>query len=183
MNRFGLTIVEVLVALVIIAVAFMALASMQISNMQVTRDSRVASIAMQIGNEVLEQVTRDIYQGTAPNFAIYDYYDCNPCESSGTFPSEDFPYITEELFPNLEAYSYHVIITNLYDAPVDPTSEQREMDEFLNEGLLQVEIEISGASSVRFSAYVSCYDVSQTPTLEEGLPCPQPYNPFAYTGG
>ena len=54
MNERGLTIIEVLVALVIIAVAFIALANTQILNLQVTRDSQVASIATQVANGGME---------------------------------------------------------------------------------------------------------------------------------
>lgn len=56
----GLTLVEVLIALVIIAVAFVALTYTQVLNLRVTSDSRQASSATQVANEYLELLTQRI---------------------------------------------------------------------------------------------------------------------------
>lgn len=62
MNRSGLTLVEILVAIVIIAVAFMALANSQIMNLRVTRDSQLASISTQIANLAIERATKMVLE-------------------------------------------------------------------------------------------------------------------------
>jgi prepilin-type N-terminal cleavage/methylation domain-containing protein len=58
MNRSGLTLVEILVAITIIAAVFMVLANSQITSLQVTRDSRLASISTQIANNAMEQAAQ-----------------------------------------------------------------------------------------------------------------------------
>lgn len=63
----GLTLVEVLIALVLIAVAFVALTYTQVLNLRVTTDSRQASSATQVANEYLEVLVQRILA----NYASY----------------------------------------------------------------------------------------------------------------
>lgn len=186
MNRSGLTLIEILIALVIIAVAFMALANLQISNLKVTRDSKQASVATQIANNILERVAADVYGGAEPDFDIYDYFACTPgseaalCSYGGVLPDTAFPDLTSDTFPGLDQYSYSVTIESLYTPP--SAGETRSMEEFLNEGLVRATISVTGPSSLSFTSYLTCYDVSKTPVLEQGEPCPTPYDPNAAGG-
>lgn len=70
----GLTIVEVLIALVIIGVAFVALTYTQVLNLRVTSDSKRASEATQVANEYLEILVQRI---------LADYASFQSCPSGG----------------------------------------------------------------------------------------------------
>jgi type IV pilus modification protein PilV len=179
----GLTLVEILIAIVIVGVAFMALANLQITNMRVTRDSQQASVATQIANEILEHVTRDVYGGSDPSYNIYNYYTCTGgntsslCQYGGALPDAKFPQLDATKYPGLNQYSYSVVIESLYDDPGTPPTSSRTMAEFLNEGLIKATISVAGPSSLTFTSYLTCYDVSTTPTLQQGKPCHDPYDP------
>lgn len=69
--RKGLTLVEVLIALAVIAISLVVLAQSQITNLRVTRDAQLTSVAMQFGNEAVEEVTQKVLD------RFEDYRDCS----------------------------------------------------------------------------------------------------------
>ena len=166
MRRDGLTLIEVLVALVVIAVAFMALASVQLSNLSVTRESTQVSTATQYANDFLEEKTREVFKKTGAGYAISDFYAC-----------PDTTAVTCSFSETKDPYTLTVNFTGLYQEPTG--AETRTMDEYLNEGLVRADVVVTGPAEVSFSSYISCYDVAQTTQLEAitGDPCQKPYEP------
>lgn len=82
----GLTLIEVLIAIVIIAVAFIALASSQLTNLRVTRDSELASLATQTANEELEYLIQAILDDYVSYQACPGAADiCSGTRSEGSF--------------------------------------------------------------------------------------------------
>ena len=160
MTRAGLTLTEVLVALIVIAVAFMALASVQISNLSVTRESEQTSLATRFANDTLEKETREVSKN------IEAYYLC-----PGTTAVEcvDYP-VTSDDYPG---YIATVTFIGLYQKPA--SGETRTPEQYHNEGLIEANVSVTGPAEVSFTAYISCYDVAQTTQLETGDFCPDPY--------
>ena len=177
-GRTGLTLIEVLVALTLFTIVFVVLANTQILSLQVTRDSKQASVATETANAALEDAVGEIFRKILVDqleiHAITEYYKCgysNPsvdCTPSGTLDN---------------GYSYTATITGMYQESPDPQFHPRTPDQYINEGLIEILVQVDGHSQATFTSYVSCYDVSDTLTLEEGQPCPDPYDPDKETQG
>ncbi|CAN5863141.1 hypothetical protein BH24DEI2_BH24DEI2_24030 [soil metagenome] len=159
MTRAGLTLIEVLIALIVIAVAFMALASVQISNLSVTRGSEQLAVASRFANDTLEKQTREVSKN------IEAYYLCpDTAAVECSYP------VTDDHYP---AYTAMVTLTGLYQKP--SIGETRTPEQYRDEGLVEADISVTGPAEVSFTAYISCYDVAQTTQLETGDFCPIPY--------
>lgn len=154
MKRDGLTLIEVILAMLLLVIVLAVMANSQISSMQVTRDSRIASEATQLANDVVESVQQEVYQDWDT------YYDCTSCDDSNMDLSDiSVP----------EGYDYSVSIAK----PNVPDGKPA----FLNEGLIKVAISITGPSSLSFTSYVSCYDEQRGITLTSEGKCPEPVEP------
>lgn len=84
LNRDGLTLVEVLIAMVVISVAFVALSTSQVMNLKITRDSREASLATQAANRQIEILTQRILDDYATYKNCPGASVCSGTETQGT---------------------------------------------------------------------------------------------------
>lgn len=167
MTQKGVTLIEVLVALIFFSLALMVLANLQVTNLRVTRDSRIMSEATQLANDVQEAVQREVFS----NFN--EYKKCGISGKTTTVTCEKTS-LTGVTVP--ADYSFKAVITGMYNEPADPAVETRPMSEFQNEGLIKVAIEVSGQSSLGFTAYLSCYDEQGGIDLTNKGNCPDPVN-------
>lgn len=162
MKSTGLTLVEVLLSLVIIAVTFAVLASSQISHLQVTRDSAETVVATTLMLEKYEEAKAQILyvdRGDPNNadddvYNFFSYVDC-PTESYSNPKSCSYSGTAEG------GYNYVVTITGLAGS-TDPRDE----------GIIQIDVSVSGPSSLALTAYASCYDVYPSPKVGKPDPCP-----------
>jgi type II secretory pathway pseudopilin PulG len=133
----GLTLVEVLLALVVMSVAFVALANAQIGNLKVTRDAQLATMALELANEQLEKASGDV----TADFAHYQTCPSGSgCSWSGTAEG---------------GFSYAVTLTGLP-----------------SQGLVLVDVIVSGPMDYRLATYVSCYDGYPSPSARAPAHCP-----------
>lgn len=132
-SNTGLTLVEVLIAIVVIAVAFVALTYSQLMNLRVTADSQRASQATQEANEFLEILTQRV-------LADYASYQACPgdsiCAGSG---------IARDGY----SVSFNVSRGSGYTL----------------EGLVRLDIRVTGPAEAELHQYVSCMDVNPPPTV------------------
>ena len=141
MNERGLTIIEVLVALVIIAVAFIALANTQILNLQVTRDSQVASIATQVANGGMEYAAQ-LFLGNG--------FSCDGIDCSGS--------VLVEVKGNEYAAAYEV-------------DEELPANDPPLAGMALVTITVAEPRHLVFAQYVSCLDIDPPPSFNSPGAC------------
>lgn len=183
-SRQGVGFLEIVIAVAVLAVVFLVLVRIQVLSLQVSRDAREASIATQIANDVVESIRSDVLADDSTiDYKIYDYYDCPwtvlvDCSYGPASFADGNPFgsVSSSAYRNLEAYSYRVEIRGLYNESSDPASDPRTPAQWQYEGLIEVSVDIDGPSSSSFVSYISCYDVSSTPTLEEGKPCQEPFD-------
>lgn len=145
----GLTLIEILVALAIIGLAFAALASLQISNLRVTRDSKLASIATQVGNEAMEQVVKEF-------LAQVDSSTSKPVFTCG---GASYMACSGTLGIQVDDAAYAAT----YNVAVNSTT-----------GIATVTVDVDDPKAVSFSQLVSCMDVVPPPSFAEPAPCPNP---------
>lgn len=132
----GVTLIEVLVAMVVITVVFLGLVGVQILSLRVTRDSQNASDATQLALETLTARTEVVQ-------ADFGTYQACPGESfcSG-------------------------VVTRDGDSAAWAVSRPSG---YLVDGLLLVDVQVTGRATARMATYVSCMDFEAedgtTPTL------------------
>jgi|FLYL01.1.fsa_nt_gi prepilin-type N-terminal cleavage/methylation domain-containing protein len=85
MNRQGLTLVEVLVALALIAITFVVLANSQVANLRLTRDAELTSVAMQFANDILEDTSQRVLENFSHYLNCPGAEGCSGEWSKGTF--------------------------------------------------------------------------------------------------
>ena len=136
---------------------------------KVTGDSQKSSVATQVANDVLENVTRDILRmktlgdplvspPVQPTFYFPEYEKCG--NEATTVECAPQPVTT---LPS--GYSYQVSITGLDETT--PT-------DYRDEGLIQVAVTVSGPASAKVVSYVSCYSVYPSPNVNTPAPCRDP---------
>lgn len=178
----GISIVEILVALVVIAVMFAALVNVQLQSLQVSRASKQASSATQIANELITEMTQTIFEpqtsGSLYEWIVY-YYDCPtaapptgaPYACSGTGGVTNTVRFDSTLTTGIagaDQYSYSFTITGLKTLPATT------VESYLRQGLVALTMSITGPSDSEITVLLSCLDASFTPQLQQGEPCPDP---------
>lgn len=178
----GISIVEILVALAVIAVMFGALVNLQLQNLRVSAASQKASSATQVANELLTEMTQEIFKpqtnGSLEEWIVY-YYGCPATEppmgapygcsgagsvtASGTFDAA----ITAGI-AGADQYEYAFTIRSLRSLA------STTIENYLSQGLVAVTMTITGPSSTELTTLLSCLDASFTPQLQQGEPCPDP---------
>jgi prepilin-type N-terminal cleavage/methylation domain-containing protein len=154
LKNSGLTLIEVLVTLIIIGVAFVALAMSQITSLKVTRDSKQASIATQVGNAAMERAVKQVLDdafgciGLPPNRTCPAAYN-----SAGTF---------SDIVADGQTYSADYSIG--YPAG-DPEENLAAM--------ARIDITVSAPSAATFTQLVSCMDIVPPPSFNDPAPCPK----------
>ena len=178
----GITIVEILVALAVIAVMFAALVNLQLQSLQVSRSAKQASSATQIANELVTEMTQEIFEpqtSTSLEEWIVYYYDCPistpptgaPFACSGSGPIDGSTHFEPNLTNGIEGagqYSYDFSITGL------STLASTTVEGYLAQGLVAVTLSVTGPSSSQLTVLLSCLDASFSPQLQQGEPCPNP---------
>lgn len=139
----GLTVVEVLIALVVMAVALAALALTQVTTMRVNADSRRMSDATDFANDLLEAKTREVLADFTDQLAA-----CATPASCSTDLSE-------------------------YDSRYQGTLTWGRLGgDYLDEGLIGISVQVTSPTRVEFSRTVSCIDVNPAPSVASPAPCP-----------
>lgn len=148
----GLTLVEVLVALVFTGVAFTALALSQVTGFKVTRSSQEAAVARDLATKQLE---------------LFRSYGFEPYSECSTFDPEDQGFVG---FPPCEAtvtsdeyprFTIHWLIT---DRP-------RGTPLMSKPALLEIQVEVTwDDKSYELTSYLSCGDPGEYATTK--VPCP-----------
>lgn len=142
-SRGGLTVVEVLIALVVMAIAFAALALTQVSTMRMNADSRRMSDATDFANDVLEDKTKEI---------LADYSTV-----LGACATPDA--CSESLSDHDSRYQGTLTWGRLGSG-------------YLDEGLIRIAVEVTSPTRVSFYRTVSCIDVNPAPSVALPDPCP-----------
>jgi prepilin-type N-terminal cleavage/methylation domain-containing protein len=145
MNRSGLTLLEVMLAVALIGIVFSALAYSQISNMKLTNTSRHASTATEIANDELEVLTQRV---------LADFVKYQGC-----------PAATGVTCADKVVHGTHAQFTVSYKIESAGTT-------YATAGLIQIRVNVTGPSSASFSHLVSCMDVNPSPSVKDPAPCP-----------
>lgn len=179
----GITIVEILVALAVIAVMFAALVNLQLQSLQISRSSKQASSATQIANELVTEMTQEIFEPQPSTSSLHEwivyYYDCPnstpptgapyECAGSGSISgSTHFDASLTTGIAGADQFSYEFSITG------QKTTATTTVDSYLAQGLVALTISVNGPSSSQLTVLLSCLDASFSPQLQQGEPCPNP---------
>lgn len=198
-NR-GLTLVEVLIALVVVAVAFFALALTQVSNLRATARSSITTDVKAAANRVLEQRVASVLRtdsdevSSTSDPATLDPVDASYDLSGGGRRDLNFWFIDH--YYGCPDVDKPASVRSLRDVACTGTEDVPDTDITVNwdlegregvlgEGLVSILVEarhVDGATFV-IGDSISCYDVFPTPTSDTPAPCPRPYDPATGTGG
>lgn len=167
----GLTLVEVLIALVLVGIAFVAMALVQTNNLRMTTNARLTTEVKTAANQVLESVMSEVLDTTPDptvvpggrRFAFNDFYWS--CPTHLTPPSG----VTIPLRPACTG------TRTFGDVSVDfAVSGDSGVT---GEGVLTVAVTAThtrGGQQLTLGDKVTCYDVYPSPTSLAPQPCPTP---------
>lgn len=167
-QRVGLTLVEVLVALVVVGIAFIAMAYVQTTNLRMTTNARLTSEVKTAANQVLETVMGEVLATTTDasgnrSYAFNDYYWSCPTHLAPP---------TGVTIPVRPACSASRSIGD-----VQVTYTVTGEGGVTGEGLLTVTVTAvhgTGGQQLTLGDRVTCYDVYPSPTSLAPQPCPLP---------
>lgn len=198
-SRSGLTILEVLIALVVVAVAFVALAYTQLTNLKVSSNARLVSEAKTVAVNVLEDqiakvLTVDNTLSPPANYLDAQYDD------NGTTHYESFHYIDyyyscpsvvslpsgvrSTSSPQLRSVTCDnqnsPITRTAQDGAVSAVYDIKGLSGPSGEGVITISVTatLTTAShqshAVTVADSLSCYDVYPSPKVDTPAPCPIP---------
>jgi len=169
----GMSLVEVLIALVIVGIAFTTMAFVQTNNLKMTTNARLTTTVKAAANQVLEAVMTDVLEttvsGSTKTFAFNDYYWT--CPTPSTPPSGALAVVNT---PSCSG------TTSIGD--VDVTHAIVGEGGVTGEGVLTVTVtavHVHGGQRLTLGDRVTCYDIYPSPTSLAPQPCPTPTS----TGG
>lgn len=164
----GLTLVEVLIALVILSVAFTTMAFIQTNNLKMTTNARLTTAVKAAANQVLESVMTQVLattvSGSTKTFAFNDYYWT--CPTPVKPPAGALAVVNT---PDCGG------TTTIGDIGV--TYKISGEGGVTGEGVLTVAVTAvhsSGGQRLTLGDRVTCYDVYPSPTSLAPQPCPTP---------
>lgn len=167
MNRSsGLTLVEVLVALMVVAIAFIAMAYVQTTNLRMATNARLTTEVKTAANQVLEAVMGEVlatytFSGSQ-RYAFNDFYwSCPTIVTPPSGVGVNQPDCTG--------------VRNIGDVRV--SYEVEGESGVVGEGLLTVTVtavHTNGGQQLTLGDRVTCYDVYPSPTSLAPEPCPRP---------
>lgn len=164
----GLTLVEVLIALIVVGIAFVAMAFIQTNNLRMTTNARLTTDVKAAANQVLEQVMADVLEtsttGGVKYFAFNDYYWT--CPTQLTPPAGALAVV---LRPSCSGDSTVGNVTVDYEIVGESG--------VTGEGVLTVTVtalHTDGGQRLTLGDRVTCYDVYPSPTSLAPQPCPTP---------
>ncbi len=164
----GLTIVEVLIALVVVGLAFAAMAYIQTTNLKMTTNARLTSEVKAAANQVLESVMTDVLATDESSgtkyFAFNDYYWS--CPTAQTPPAGELAVVSRPACTGS---------TNVGEVEVDYAIAGESG--VTGEGVLTVTVTAThrrGGQRLTLGDRVTCYDVYPSPTSLAPEPCPTP---------
>lgn len=168
-NPKGLTLVEVLLALVVVGIAFAAMAYIQTTNLRMTTNARLSTEAKAAANLVLESVMSRVLETTIDgsgnkHFAFNDYYWSCPTQLTplpGALPVVSRP----ECSGSETVGNVRVTYSIAGESGID------------GEGVLTVTVtaeHTQGSQLLTLGDRVTCYDVYPSPTSLAPEPCPKP---------
>jgi prepilin-type N-terminal cleavage/methylation domain-containing protein len=164
----GMTIVEVLLALVIIGAAFAGMAYIQTTNLRMTTNARLTTDVKAAANQVLEQVMSDVLETTITGgnkyFAFNDYYWT--CPTALTPPTGALPVVNRPSCTGTRTIG-DVQVTYAVAGESGVTGE----------GVLTVTVTAvhgAGGQRITLGDRVTCYDIYPSPTSLAPEPCPAP---------
>lgn len=137
-NNSGLTLIEVLLAVVIIAVAFLALSASQLTSLRVTRSAELSSVATQFANETLEVLIQRVLDDYTGYQACPGAAGCTGTETRDNFTA---------------------------------TFDIRRGSGYVAEGLVRIDINVTGPAEAELHHFVSCMDNSPPPTVRDPGMC------------
>lgn len=91
-RRRGVTLIEVLLAMIILSIAIMGLAAVFLSGLKMAHASANLTAATNLGRELLETVKERGYSGTAPG--VFDGRVPTPSDAGSDFPPTPYPQST-----------------------------------------------------------------------------------------
>ena len=184
----GLTVIEVLIALVVIAVAFAALAYVQVTNLRATARSRLATEAKTVAENVMQKKVDGILQVATSglsdlndastgykSFYFVDYYW--GCSTSQTIQHASG---TRSALRSVTCESTDSPVA-VQDGTVTPHWKIAGESGVTGEGVIDITVTATHSAGpvVTLSDRVSCYDIYPSPTIDTPAPCPLP----TQTGG
>jgi prepilin-type N-terminal cleavage/methylation domain-containing protein len=181
-SQAGLTIVELLIALVVIGVAFTALAMSQLSSLRASAGTRLVSETKAHANQVLEDQMAAILQVDAVAKGS-QYDDSDPGAAAGrSFHFIDYYYrCPSAVTPPLGTRANLRNVTcsgNVTSADNLITSTWSVVGEGgpLGEGSIVVTVSAVHQRGPRLTLLnrITCYDVYPSPTATAPKPCPEP---------
>lgn len=166
-RQAGMTLVEVLLALVILGIGLVAMAFIQTSNLRMTTNARLTTETKAAANQVLESVMGDVLSTTVVSgtrlFAFNDYYWTCPTQLSPPVG------VTLQTRPACSE------TTDVGDVEVTYTVAGESG--VTGEGVLTVTVtavHTVGGQQLTLGDRVTCYDVYPSPTSLAPQPCPTP---------
>ena len=164
----GMSLIEVLIALVIVGVAFTTMAFIQTNNMKMTTNARLTTTVKAAANQVLEAVMTDVLattiSGSTKVFAFNDYYW--NCPTAVTPPTGALAVVNT---PDCEG--------DMTIGSVDVAYAISGEGGVTGEGVLTVTVtavHANGGQRLTLGDRVTCYDVYPSPTSLAPQPCPTP---------
>lgn len=166
-KQVGLTLVEVLLALVILGVGFIAMAFVQTNNLRMTTNARLTTEVKAAANQVLESVMGNVLSTTVVSgtrlFAFNDYYWSCPTQLSP--PAGVVLQSRPACSDTRDIGDVSVTYTVAGESGVT------------GEGVLTVTVTALhsvGGQQLTLGDRVTCYDVYPSPTSLAPQPCPTP---------
>lgn len=165
----GLTLVEVLIALVVVGIAFAAMAFIQTNNLRMTTNARLTTHVKAAANQVLESVMSSVL-ATSVDFSGNKVYAFNDyywnCPTAQVPPAGALPVVNRPACTGTQNVG-DVVVTYAVAGESGVTGE----------GVLTVTVTAqhpSGGQRLTLGDRVTCYDVYPSPTSLAPEPCPKP---------
>lgn len=169
-NRKGLTLVEVLIALVVVGIAFVAMAFVQANNLRLTTSARLTTDVKAAANQVLESVMADVLEtsvsGGSKRYAFLDYYWSCPTQIAAPVEVALVQTLSRPDCTGTETVG-----------DVEVSFAIAGESGVTGEGILTITVTAEhahGNQRLTLGDRVTCYDVYPSPTSLAPQPCPTP---------
>lgn len=173
MNSRGLSVPEVLIALLVIALAFTALLVNQLSSLQVSARSRAVTEIKAAGNRQLEEVTAILLSS--------DEDPVDPANNPRLYWFSDYYYACTGRTPPAGFRTLRISALECAGSTgsdLSWTVSRLPGDDLLaSEGQLFVtvnSVRSDSGAALTLTGQVSCYDIFPSPTKTAPEPCPEP---------
>lgn len=147
-TRAGLTVTEVLIALVIASIVLASVAGTRMGLERLSHEARAETLALQVADDTLN-TTRRLITSTPASFNTH-----------AACPS------TPNSAPCLTTFNSRGVTGTITTTPTGNTYTQA--------GLITITITVTHPHQLTLAGYASCLDLFPAPSVAEPTPCPTP---------